>query len=168
MAETVRRISDGAVDAVVGRATAPGCYDSAVERVGHFGRITGLCVVLFFFSSRRRHTRFDCDWSSDVCSSDLPWQVSTDRFGSWTTLRAALLRLVQGAMSAALQPSFDLAPYEHTPPELQQRARQLGSLVETVAPGSIGLSEFRGQLKTFFSTYAAERSDHGYPVWHPL
>src|SRR6266567_7137509 len=28
--------------------------------------------MLFFFSSRRRHTRFDCDWSSDVCSSDLP------------------------------------------------------------------------------------------------
>src|SRR2546427_8312561 len=30
----------------------------------------------FFFSSRRRHTRFDCDWSSDVCSSDL---MSTER-----------------------------------------------------------------------------------------
>src|SRR2546430_559892 len=28
-------------------------------------------AVWFFFSSRRRHTRFDCDWSSDVCSSDL-------------------------------------------------------------------------------------------------
>src|SRR5438270_2615358 len=27
--------------------------------------------AFFFFSSRRRHTRFDCDWSSDVCSSDL-------------------------------------------------------------------------------------------------
>src|SRR2546430_141085 len=26
--------------------------------------------LIFFFSSRRRHTRFDCDWSSDVCSSD--------------------------------------------------------------------------------------------------
>src|SRR6185369_4716914 len=26
---------------------------------------------VFFFSSRRRHTRFKCDWSSDVCSSDL-------------------------------------------------------------------------------------------------
>src|SRR2546427_5527441 len=25
--------------------------------------------LCFFFSSRRRHTRFDCDWSSDVCSS---------------------------------------------------------------------------------------------------
>src|SRR2546427_3367748 len=29
----------------------------------------------FFFSSRRRHTRFDCDWSSDVCSSDLSTAV---------------------------------------------------------------------------------------------
>src|SRR3954466_2640898 len=27
--------------------------------------------VCFFFSSRRRHTRLSCDWSSDVCSSDL-------------------------------------------------------------------------------------------------
>src|ERR1035437_2689627 len=29
-------------------------------------------VVFFFFSSRRRHTRYWRDWSSDVCSSDLP------------------------------------------------------------------------------------------------
>src|SRR5882762_212733 len=28
-------------------------------------------IICFFFSSRRRHTRFKCDWSSDVCSSDL-------------------------------------------------------------------------------------------------
>src|SRR5690242_21828755 len=28
-------------------------------------------MFLFFFSSRRRHTRLTCDWSSDVCSSDL-------------------------------------------------------------------------------------------------
>src|SRR5256886_5204336 len=35
-----------------------------------------------FFSSRRRHTRFDCDWSSDVCSSDLgPRSMRW----SWTT-----------------------------------------------------------------------------------
>src|SRR2546430_12467729 len=34
---------------------------------------TGFMVAAcrFFVSSRRRHTRFDCDWSSDVCSSDL-------------------------------------------------------------------------------------------------
>src|SRR2546430_6973936 len=30
-----------------------------------------IVIFFFFFSSRRRHTRFDCDWSSDVCSSDL-------------------------------------------------------------------------------------------------
>src|SRR5690242_4707056 len=28
-------------------------------------------LFFFFFSSRRRHTRLTCDWSSDVCSSDL-------------------------------------------------------------------------------------------------
>src|SRR5260370_41615588 len=32
----------------------------------------------FFFSSRRRHTRFKCDWSSDVCSSDLKISVLAD------------------------------------------------------------------------------------------
>src|SRR5690242_3032351 len=32
---------------------------------------TGLMNINFFFSSRRRHTRLTCDWSSDVCSSDL-------------------------------------------------------------------------------------------------
>src|SRR4051812_49778820 len=30
-----------------------------------------LFIFFFFFSSRRRHTRLTCDWSSDVCSSDL-------------------------------------------------------------------------------------------------
>src|SRR5439155_9314522 len=34
-----------------------------------------LCIFFsfFFFSSRRRHTRWPRDWSSDVCSSDLKW-----------------------------------------------------------------------------------------------
>src|SRR5216683_3008456 len=32
--------------------------------------------LFFFFSSRRRHTRSDRDWSSDVCSSDLNWLVA--------------------------------------------------------------------------------------------
>src|SRR5256885_16667096 len=34
-------------------------------------RVTVLLVGFFFFSSRRRHTRLQGDWSSDVCSSDL-------------------------------------------------------------------------------------------------
>src|SRR5688572_32868887 len=41
-----------------------------------------MAVADFFFSSRRRHTRFDCDWSSDVCSSDLGHRL---RFVSNTT-----------------------------------------------------------------------------------
>src|SRR5205809_1406865 len=32
-----------------------------------------VCDIFFFFSSRRRHTRCSRDWSSDVCSSDLPF-----------------------------------------------------------------------------------------------
>src|SRR2546422_8392653 len=35
---------------------------------------TGMHSCLFFFSSRRRHTRCSRDWSSDVCSSDLAAQ----------------------------------------------------------------------------------------------
>src|SRR2546430_12129835 len=35
-----------------------------------------ISIDYVFFSSRRRHTRFDCDWSSDVCSSDLRPQTS--------------------------------------------------------------------------------------------
>src|SRR2546430_3548574 len=43
----------------------------AIDSTGDmFTFYVSLCFV-FFFSSRRRHTRFDCDWSSDVCSSDL-------------------------------------------------------------------------------------------------
>src|SRR2546427_9443111 len=45
---------------------------------------TCVCELFFFFSSRRRHTRFDCDWSSDVCSSDL--EVPAARLGSSTQL----------------------------------------------------------------------------------
>src|SRR5256886_11060137 len=48
--------------------------DNAYVAVGGHIDFDGepLCsVCMFFFSSRRRHTRFDCDWSSDVCSSDL-------------------------------------------------------------------------------------------------
>src|SRR2546430_8110373 len=38
-------------------------------------RVMRHTCFFFFFSSRRRHTRFDCDWSSDVCSSDLDLQL---------------------------------------------------------------------------------------------
>src|SRR5690606_41186466 len=47
----------------------------------------------FFFSSRRRHTRFSRDWSSDVCSSDLSHPPSGDlRPAPRGVLRAAVGR----------------------------------------------------------------------------
>src|SRR5260221_6549634 len=44
----------------------------SVEVPSRWDKFTVLCILIdFFFSSRRRHTRSLCDWSSDVCSSDL-------------------------------------------------------------------------------------------------
>src|SRR5438132_13922135 len=48
--------------------------------------------LYFFFSSRRRHTRSLCDWSSDVCSSDL----GSDAVSDWPLLNA-LLNTASGA-----------------------------------------------------------------------
>src|SRR2546430_5521297 len=72
-------------------------------------------MVLFFFSSRRRHTRFDCDWSSDVCSSDLfiaappeQWWTGDSRLGLDVALGRAgatkrqYLRLGQGTSQHVL------------------------------------------------------------------
>src|SRR2546430_10739088 len=52
-------------------------------------------MLFFFFSSRRRHTRFDCDWSSDVCSSDLTscLQVRTHHIRYAADLRKAPQRV---------------------------------------------------------------------------
>src|SRR3989442_7433709 len=48
-------------------------------------------VVLFFFSSRRRHTRCGRDWSSDVCSSDLDLNL-TDMETCYKLVRADLMK----------------------------------------------------------------------------
>src|SRR5215475_6124100 len=48
----------------------------------------------FFFSSRRRHTRFSRDWSSDVCSSDLEHVVGR-------LAKAHVEHVVGGAVAAA-------------------------------------------------------------------
>src|SRR5256885_3838389 len=48
--------------------------DTEVDRLHEMLRRASQSVLyyFFFFSSRRRHTRLQGDWSSDVCSSDLP------------------------------------------------------------------------------------------------
>src|SRR5690606_40657057 len=44
----------------------------------------------FFFSSRRRHTRFSRDWSSDVCSSDLAYDKAKSRIEQIDQLMAKI------------------------------------------------------------------------------
>src|SRR3712207_9010261 len=50
-----------------------------VSAVSRYCMCAQICSV-FFFSSRRRHTRYWRDWSSDVCSSDLEGQTARDIF----------------------------------------------------------------------------------------
>src|SRR6266478_8957915 len=76
-----------------------------------------------FFSSRRRHTRFDCDWSSDVCSSDLTEVVRrlfdqigaryADRHGGYTRIIHAGVRRGDGAPVVYLE----LVDRPETPPD---------------------------------------------------
>src|SRR5207237_4907228 len=56
----------------------------------------------FFFSSRRRHTRFKCDWSSDVCSSDLAAYAIWFFLGLAGGHRFYLRRPITGAVQALL------------------------------------------------------------------
>src|ERR1022692_3754661 len=57
-------------------------------------------ILFFFFSSRRRHTRLQGDWSSDVCSSDLPEIFRADDPAGAVELpaenRKPLIQLVTG------------------------------------------------------------------------
>src|SRR2546430_11389935 len=71
-------------------------------------------VFVFFFSSRRRHTRFDCDWSSDVCSSDLyhlwsPWYaVPADHkwYRNWAVAEL-LIEILTDVGPRFPEPDFD-------------------------------------------------------------
>src|SRR5256885_2531601 len=52
--------------------------------------------MIFVFSSRRRHTRLQGDWSSDVCSSDLVWRIA------WPTMLTSFIGGLQGIIDHAM------------------------------------------------------------------
>src|SRR3712207_4771089 len=69
-------------------------------------------ISVFFFSSRRRHTRYWRDWSSDVCSSDLMDRLVCGDVGFGKTevaLRAAFKAVQDGRQVAVLVPTTVLA-----------------------------------------------------------
>src|SRR5437868_13761105 len=59
--------------------------------------------VIFFFSSRRRHTRSKRDWSSDVCSSDLVLLLSIARTSAQSPTAAVKSSATTAASVAALK-----------------------------------------------------------------
>src|SRR2546430_11778408 len=74
--------------------SAEHCSQQRVDEGGYSGvaavksaRDKAHSQLSLFFSSRRRHTRFDCDWSSDVCSSDLGLHAG------WFAVRRLLWRV---------------------------------------------------------------------------
>src|SRR5260370_24562291 len=70
--------------------------------------------IVFFFSSRRRHTRFKCDWSSDVCSSDLcdPLFSAASNLGPTNPAEIKTIQAKQKAIAA-----FDHVPVSQIPPD---------------------------------------------------
>src|SRR5256885_11314123 len=65
---------------------------------------------LFFFSSRRRHTRLQGDWSSDVCSSDLEDSNAHSLPSGAQALRAQPTPTVRPSLEATQAPPATLAP----------------------------------------------------------
>src|SRR6266480_925875 len=69
-------------------------------------------MLYFFFSSRRRHTRLTCDWSSDVCSSDLGYRLPQyEQCECWTSsVRCQACGLNVGPPPAAGPRSWTFVP----------------------------------------------------------
>src|SRR5437588_2699735 len=72
------------------------------------------CTFLFFFSSRRRHTRSLCDWSSYVCSSDLTVRLRAAAQRPLPSMMIATARATSGspcsAVGSASVPDTEVRP----------------------------------------------------------
>src|SRR5439155_9188189 len=80
-------------------------------------------VVLFFFSSRRRHTRWPRDWSSDVCSSDLDDRDAGDEVVSLGHRHPAPLEAAQEQLERLWHVSnlYSTLPMEELATKLSER-----------------------------------------------
>src|SRR5256886_9138054 len=93
-------------------------YKSVLSRVFNI-------FFFFFFSSRRRHTRFDCDWSSDVCSSDL---FITDDIGPILKKNAevALISAIAAVFVTFLFSTVAFRPLRRLGQQLRSEERRVG------------------------------------------
>src|SRR5256885_4903252 len=65
------------------------------------GGVMAFDRLFFFFSSRRRHTRLQGDWSSDVCSSDLVMQQKRPGI-HWGQIVSVVLMLMLSALAVGI------------------------------------------------------------------
>src|SRR2546429_4899276 len=80
---------------------------------------------MFFFSSRRRHTRCSRDWSSDVCSSDLGSSLRERLDRRADALQELRDRLVVGPLEHAVRPRAGMVDeLGEQPPELRVHPTQ--------------------------------------------
>src|SRR5690348_17645609 len=79
----------------------------------------GICC-LFFFSSRRRHTRWTGDWSSDVCSSDLR---ASRPPGLHQVPRSAATGVPHSSRDNPSQTVHHLPPHEHEQDDRSEERR---------------------------------------------
>src|SRR5688500_19116860 len=86
--------------------------------------------MIFFFSSRRRHTRLQGDWSSDVCSSDL----DPGRFPGVPRSRKSLSGLRDARGRIASTPPFGGSILQVSPQEEQRLARSEEHTSELQSP----------------------------------
>src|SRR5256885_4893680 len=91
---------------------------------GHSGRDEVPCLY-FFFSSRRRHTRLQGDWSSDVCSSDLRRQREARRSHTRRTPESPVQERKRGGAPTRRPACFSLAATSGCP-SLSSRVQEIG------------------------------------------
>src|SRR6266511_2110852 len=93
-------------------------------------------LVFFFFSSRRRHTRFSRDWSSDVCSSDLGSRLAL------TQAELAGSRLRRPGLEIALMPITTAGDRDRTRPfgEIGSRGVFVKEIEEALLDGRIDVA----------------------------
>src|SRR6267142_4319354 len=72
----------------------------------------GRRIFFFFFSSRRRHTRLTCDWSSDVCSSDLVLPLAQLRRAPSGSASAGTVRAPAAAEWPEAKTEIDVRGFE--------------------------------------------------------
>src|SRR5437870_13880739 len=83
-------------------------------------------ALFFFFSSRRRHTRWPRDWSSDVCSSDLPEFGRGDGVDGLIELKGLLGRQVPEQLLLVAEHERD-APLERRAAVPGRKPRDVGA-----------------------------------------